>query len=44
MQEPKPDGATGRWNTRVPLCEENPVNIGVRDMDLLADSAQNRHI
>lgn len=38
------DPATATCNTRVPLREENPVNIGVRDMELLADSAQNRHV
>ena len=29
---------------RVLLCEENPENIGVRDMELLADSAQNMQV
>ena len=37
------DAATRMCNTSVLLREENPVDIGVRNRELLADSAQNRH-
>ena len=44
MQEPDQAVRQEHGTQRVLLCEENPENIGVRDMELLADSAQNRHI